>query len=239
MNWTSATSFSLDGVDFVLEDLGTSYDGEAYSVMKPAAFLDAYGQVLAAAPTRNVFELGIRKGGSTVLFASLFQPDRIVSIDITGPVPALEKFRGEHPDGGRVSAHYRTSQDDEARLNEILAQEFDGPLDVVLDDASHDYHLTRASFEILFPRLRPGGYYVIEDWQWAHAPGFMLWTDKPALSNLVFQLMMVCAGHPDLVARIQLYPGVAFVQKGGSAASDGRLELEKLCWMQDRTFNLL
>ncbi len=51
--------------------------------------------------------------------------------------------------------------------------------------------------------------------------------------------MMVCAGHPDLVARIQLYPGVAFVQKGGSAASDGRLELEKLCWMQDRTFNLL
>ncbi len=135
--------------------------------------------------------------------------------------------------------YYRTSQDDEAKLEEILAQEFDGPLDLVLDDASHDYQLTRASFEILFPRLRAHGWYAIEDWQWAHAPGFLDWTDKPALSNLVFQLMMVCAGRPDLIARIQVFPGIAFVQKGEAAASRDRLDIERLCWMQGRAFRML
>ena len=38
------------------------------------------------------------------------------------------------------------------------------PLDLVIDDASHLYGPTMASFEVLFPRLRPGGLYVIEDW---------------------------------------------------------------------------
>jgi predicted methyltransferase len=35
-------------------------------------------------------------------------------------------------------------------------------LDLVVDDTSH-LGPTRASFNTLFPRLRPGGVYVIED----------------------------------------------------------------------------
>ena len=34
----------------------------------------------------------------------------------------------------------------------------------MIDDASHLYNETSASFNVLFPRLRPGGLYVIEDW---------------------------------------------------------------------------
>jgi hypothetical protein len=50
-------------------------------------------------------------------------------------------------------------------------EQFDGgPLDLVVDDCSHLYEPTRASFNELFPRLRPGGAYVIEDWVWAHTP---------------------------------------------------------------------
>ena len=43
------------------------------------------------------------------------------------------------------------------------------PLDLVLDDASHALDPTRASFEVLFPRLAPGGLYAIEDWNADHA----------------------------------------------------------------------
>jgi len=43
--------------------------------------------------------------------------------------------------------------------------------------------------EVLFPLLRPGGWYVIEDWQWAHSPGFTdptgYLTGQRGLSNLV------------------------------------------------------
>jgi hypothetical protein len=46
----------------------------------------------------------------------------------------------------------------------IIATEFGAmPLDLVSDDASHLLRETRASFNALFPRLRSGGEYIIED----------------------------------------------------------------------------
>ena len=38
----------------------------------------------------------------------------------------------------------------------------------MIDDASHLYEPSLASFETLFPLLRPGGTYIIEDWKWEH-----------------------------------------------------------------------
>ncbi len=109
----------------------------------------------------------------------------------------------------------------------------------MIDDASHDYHLTRRAFEILFPHVRPGGFYVIEDWGWAHMRGFGLWTDKPAMSNLIYQLLMVNAGRPDLISAIQLFRGLAFIRKGRKAPVGGGMSLDELCWMQDREYRLL
>ena len=48
------------------------------------------------------------------------------------------------------------------------------PVDLVIDDASHRYPETVASFEVLFPRLRTGGLYVIEDWTAEHRLGDVL-----------------------------------------------------------------
>ncbi len=39
---------------------------------------------------------------------------------------------------------------------------------MVIDDCSHQLAATRSSFETLFPRLRHGGLYVIEDWNADH-----------------------------------------------------------------------
>jgi hypothetical protein len=42
------------------------------------------------------------------------------------------------------------------------------PLDLVIDDASHRLRETISSFEVLFPLLRPGGLFLLEDWDWQH-----------------------------------------------------------------------
>lgn len=240
LNWTSPTSFTLDGIEFGLTDIGAPKPRPpVLALKKPASFLEVYDQALADTPTRNVLELGVAFGGSAMLFAALLEPEKIVSVDISGPVPYFDELRRSHPLGRCLTVCYETSQDDEAKLKLILDREFDGPLDLVIDDASHDYALTRSTFEILFPRLRPHGVFAIEDWQWAHAPGFWDRQDQPALSNLIYQLMMVCAGRSDLIAGVEIFQGVAFVRKGAAEPSEDRLDIESLCWMQGRTFNLL
>ena len=64
---------------------------------------------------------------------------------------------------------YGVDQADRSRLREILTSEFgDATIDLVIDDASHLFNESRVSFEVLFPRVRPGGAYVIEDWRAHH-----------------------------------------------------------------------
>ena len=53
------------------------------------------------------------------------------------------------------------SQDDREFLTHV--DDMHGPFDMILDDASHDGKLTIAAFKILFPMLKDGGMYVIED----------------------------------------------------------------------------
>jgi predicted O-methyltransferase YrrM len=115
----------------------------------------------------NIFELGIAAGGSAALLALLTQPRKLVAVDISRTVPGLERFIRDQGLTEVVHTHYEIDQGDRARLAEIIDSGFDGePIDLVIDDASHRLHPSRASFEAIFPHVRPGGLYVIEDWNW-------------------------------------------------------------------------
>ena len=41
-----------------------------------------------------------------------------------------------------------------------------GPFDLIIDDGSHASFHQQLAFKVLFPKLRPGGLYIIEDLQW-------------------------------------------------------------------------
>lgn len=41
-----------------------------------------------------------------------------------------------------------------------------GPFDLIIDDGSHASFHQQLAFKVLFPLLRPGGLYIIEDLQW-------------------------------------------------------------------------
>ena len=102
------------------------------------------------------------------------------------------------------------NQADTARIGAIAREGFKGePIDLVIDDCSHYYNLTKGCFEHLFGLLRPGGAYVIEDWGWTHWPTEPWNTPKshfngmPSMSNLMFEITMAFASTRGLIERIE------------------------------------
>lgn len=63
-------------------------------------------------------------------------------------------------DKGRIKT-FCCGQDDPVALNNIIGEI--GFPDIIIDDASHVSPLTIKSFQLLFPLLKVGGIYVIED----------------------------------------------------------------------------
>jgi hypothetical protein len=106
----------------------------------------------------NLFEIGVggyddpKAGGASVrMWKDYFSKAKIYALDFYDKSPHAEE---------RITI-FRGSQDDEFLLNRI-ADEIGG-IDVILDDGSHvSAHMIR-SFETLFPRLNPGGFYIVED----------------------------------------------------------------------------
>ena len=115
-------------------------------------------------------ELGLAYGGSLAWFALRGRPTTLVGIEYkANRIPHLDRFIESRDLGAVVRPYYGVDQADGDRLREIVAAEFRGePIDLVVDDASHRYGATLASFETLFPLMRPGGLYVIEDWAGLH-----------------------------------------------------------------------
>ena len=108
-----------------------------------------------------------------------------------------------------------------------------GPLDVVIDDGSHLSAHVIASFTALFPRLAPGGLYVIEDLQTSYWSG---WNgdrapDDPATTIGYLKTLADGLHHQDQPERagrepseielsvraIHLYHNIAFIEKGLNA----------------------
>ena len=48
----------------------------------------------------------------------------------------------------------------------------DGPYDIIIDDGCHNTQGIMTSFETLWPFVKPGGFYVIEDLRCSYMPGY-------------------------------------------------------------------
>jgi hypothetical protein len=112
-------------------------------------YFQAYARIAAElGPRSRVCELGVHAGESLRMFAALFPLAEITGVDANAG--------SNWPTGTtRVVA----LQDDTA-LPGILGGQFG----LIVDDASHQGDTTRRSFDLLWPLVQPGGYYVIEDW---------------------------------------------------------------------------
>ncbi len=174
----------------------------------------------------RLVELGLFDGGSVPFWFEFFSPTRHVGIDIQNKSnpPHLDEYIHRRGLEDRIETHWSTDQADRERLVEICDAAFGGdPIDVVVDDASHRYTQTLASFEALFPRLRPGGLYIIEDWAWFHWRGIEAeWRNEVPLTRLIQELVEATgAGNGHLIQEIDLRSGFAVVQRGPMELGDG------------------
>lgn len=97
----------------------------------------------------RLLEIGIDKGSSLQMWANYFMNGKIFGIDINPPL----KISG--------ATCLQGSQADPQFLQ--MVNEEHGPFDVIVDDGSHFNPHMRISFDTLFPLLKSGGTYVVED----------------------------------------------------------------------------
>ena len=99
----------------------------------------------------DFIEIGVYRGASCKTWEKYFEKARIIGVDID---PECKKYGSS-----RVTIEIG-SQNDPDFLCE-LTRKYD-PL-VIIDDGSHQSYDIIFTFERLFPALRPGGIYVVED----------------------------------------------------------------------------
>lgn len=219
-------SFTVDDVNF--EFVKDKYDqistNDRLVVLKPKSVLEYYGTLIPQDRPCIIFEIGIFEAGSAIALALMNKLVKIIAIDIQNK-PHLNDLVSSLNLQDRVKLYPNVSQDNESLIREIISKETMGnPIDLVIDDGSHMYELSKASFEIIFPYIRPNGLYIVEDWNWSHYPGIYQtekWFDKPALTNLVFELVMLAGSDSQDIHDIDIR-GISALIRKRSSYSPGR-----------------
>ena len=215
--------------------------GADFWLFKERPLIERYVALVEELQPRFIFELGIFQGGSTAFLNEVAGPERLVAMDIEEPKgPGLRDYLA----GGAsesVRVHTDVDQSDRRRIAEIVEEEVgEHPLDLVIDDCSHLYEPSRSSFNELFPRVRPGGVYVIEDWRWAHAaldseqPDGM-WPAEVPLSRLAFECVLALPSIPGLITDVRVDEWSVEVRRGDAAIDPDDFDISASYTARGRT----
>jgi ubiquinone/menaquinone biosynthesis C-methylase UbiE len=101
----------------------------------------------------NILEIGISHGGSLQMWRKYFgEQANIFAVDIN---PECKKFEKEK------TKIFIGSQEDEVFLKQLYSQLPE--LDILIDDGGHTMKQQVVTFENLFPIVKDGGIYLVED----------------------------------------------------------------------------
>lgn len=189
------------------------------------SYLDKYEQFFQHLINKkiNLFELGVYKGGSLLMWRDYFKKGKIVGLDINNVVieDKIDRIK-----------FYQGSQSDIKLLSKIAFENAPDGFDIIIDDCSHIGELTKISFWHLFDNhLKAGGVYVIEDWgtgYWDSWPdgGQYISNHNYGMVGLIKELVDEC-GMEDIthekfgifphrkskIERMQISNGIVFIVK--------------------------
>ncbi len=117
-------------------------------------YLDFYERFLAELRDRPItlLEIGVLGGRSARTWAEYFPAGRIIGVDIDRNTL---QFAGD-----RIIIEMA----DQSDVRELVRLGVTyGPFDVVVDDGSHLWNHQIATLQYLYPFVRPGGYFIMED----------------------------------------------------------------------------
>jgi hypothetical protein len=190
--------------------------------------IDQYEQAFAKRPDwrpQHVLEIGMWDGGSLAFWFDLLRPEKMAGLDLADGKDSeyFREYVSSRGLGDRIKTYWNTDQADPVALGRILG-DLGGHLDLVMDDGSHLYRPSKASFEYLFPRMPEGALYIIEDWAWAHwaewqAPDHP-WANEIPLTRLVFDLVEAAGSSTDVVRSVEVFQGFAIVERGPKPATE-------------------
>lgn len=118
-------------------------------------YFDIYDRHFAPFRGREVtiVEFGVFQGGSLDMWRDYFGPKaRIVGVDIDQRCAALARADIEIVIGDQADAAFLRS------LTEQV-----GPVDVLIEDGGHQMHQQLITFQEMWPTIRDGGVYLVED----------------------------------------------------------------------------
>jgi hypothetical protein len=98
-----------------------------------------------------LLEIGIGTGAALKMWRDYFPAATVYGLDVAN-------CKGLETHGIRTFQGHQANED---VLERLLAQT--GVLDIVIDNGSHRWSDQIASFRKLYPHVKPGGYYVVED----------------------------------------------------------------------------
>ena len=227
-HWKDKQTFIVDDVEFVASTTGRfGSTRDRFCLVKRADLVDRYVRLLDRTSPETIVELGILQGGSTALLALLAEPHDLIAIEKSPEeVQALEDFIRDRNLTDVVHTHYGVDQADTDAVTSAVQRAIgSGEIDLVVDDASHLVGPTRVSFNALFPRLRPGGHYVIEDWSWAHIGYGSHLPDEEPLTTVVFELIMALPTRPGIIDDMYIDRDLAIIRRGSAPLTPGEFDL--------------
>jgi len=137
-----------------LDELGLRFGTDKASMFHN--YLNFYESFMA--PMREqpitLLEIGVFHGASLATWREYFPNAKIVGVDIQ---PSAKQFETD-----RVHIEL-ADQSNLQHLAELAVKH--GPFDIVIEDGSHMWEHQTTTLRALFPFVRNGGYYVVEDLQ--------------------------------------------------------------------------
>ncbi len=159
--WIDEQRLEVGGALFLVTAVPLGAAPDEFVIIKTPDVVRRYLALLSREKPSRIVELGVKEAGSTALIAMAAEPDVLLAVDLAAEIPSLlarlvESENLQH----RLITAFGLDQADRAGLTRFIDSHLpDERIDLVVDDASHVLGPTRTSFEVLFPRLRPGGLY--------------------------------------------------------------------------------